>query len=99
MFIVDLFFQILINALFLRFILDIFNFTGGRSKPSGIFLWAAEIIYTITDWLLKPVRRFIKPLRIGAFAIDFSWIIVTILLEILRSEARTVIYVIFNPVR
>ena len=99
MFIVDLIFRILIDALFLRFVLDIFNFTRASWKPTGLFLWAAEIIYTITDWLLKPVRRLIRPLRIGSFAIDFSWIIVTILLEILRSEARTVIYVIFNGVR
>ncbi|MEN9740570.1 MAG: hypothetical protein RLZ72_836, partial [Actinomycetota bacterium] len=38
----------------------------------------AEITYTLTDPPLKLVRRFVKPVRLGGAAIDFSWTIVLV---------------------
>jgi YggT family protein len=33
---------------------------------------AAEVVYTVTDPPLKFIRRFVRPVRLGGVAIDFS---------------------------
>jgi hypothetical protein len=38
-----------------------------------VVLLVAEATYTVTDPPLRFLRRFIKPIRIGAVAIDLSW--------------------------
>ena len=56
-------------------------------RPSGVILVLAEVIYTITDPPLKALRRVIPPLRIGGIALDLSFLVVIILVQILAYIA------------
>jgi YggT family protein len=52
-------------------------------RPKGIFLILAELAYTLTDWVIKPISKVIKPIRVGGGYIDLSIIAVLVLLMIL----------------
>jgi YggT family protein len=57
-------------------------------RPRRLGLVLAEITYTLTDPPLKLVRRFVKPVRLGGAAIDFSWTIVLVAVYILSAIVR-----------
>jgi YggT family protein len=59
--------------LWARFILEWIQQIAPQWRPRGLLLIIAEATYTVTDPPLRFLRRFIKPLRIGAVAIDLSW--------------------------
>ena len=59
--------------LWARFILEWAQQIAPQWRPRGVVLLIAEATYTVTDPPLRFLRRFIKPLRIGAVAIDLSW--------------------------
>jgi YggT family protein len=54
-------------------------------RPRGVMLILAELIFTVTDPPLKLIRRFVRPVRLGGVAIDFSWTILLVLVYILMS--------------
>ena len=60
-------------------------------RPSGLVLVLFEVVYTLTDPLVKALRRLIPPLRIGAVALDLSMMILLlvgwILLRVLAGFA------------
>jgi YggT family protein len=60
-------------------------------RPKGIFLILAELAYTLTDWVIKPISRVIKPIRVGGGYIDLSIIAVLVLLMILDFLLRILI--------
>lgn len=66
---------IFIVLLWARFILDWVRVVNPRFEPKRPLLVLFELVYTITDPPIKLVRRFIPPLRLGAIAIDFGWMI------------------------
>lgn len=72
-------------TLWVRFGLDWFRQAAPHWRPRGLMLFLAETAYTITDPPMNFLRRFIKPLRIGVVAIDFSWTILLIITYILMS--------------
>lgn len=43
-----------------------------------------DVVYALTDPVLRPLRNLIPPARMGAMAIDFSPIIVFVILGVLR---------------
>ena len=45
----------------------------------------AEGIYSLTDPPLRLLRRFIPPVRLGGVALDFSFLLLLIVLQILIS--------------
>jgi YggT family protein len=51
-------------------------------EPKGVMLIAVEAAYTITDPPLKLLRRFIPPLRLGGVAIDLSFLVLFLLVQI-----------------
>jgi len=55
--------------------------------PHGPLLVVAETIYTLTDPPLKFLRRFIKPVRIGAVSLDLSFMVLYLVILILLVEA------------
>ena len=55
---------------------------------TGPVLFVLEIVYTITDPPIMFVRRFVPPLRLGAVALDTSFLIVLVAVYLLRSRAR-----------
>jgi YggT family protein len=56
-------------------------------RPTGIVLVLAEAIFTVTDPPLKFLRRFIPPLRLGAVAMDLSFMVLFIVVLILLEVA------------
>lgn len=71
--------------LWVRFGVDWLRQAAPHWRPRGVILFLAEMAYTVTDPPIKFLRRFIKPLRIGAVAIDFSWTILLIVTYFLMS--------------
>jgi YggT family protein len=75
-----------------RFILDLVrNFARGW-RPRGFTLVLSEIIYALTDPPIRLVRRLAPTIRIGGFALDFSWSIVMIVTLILLSITSAMSY-------
>jgi YggT family protein len=52
-------------------------------EPKGVALLLLEVTYSITDPPLKLLRRFIPPLRLGGIALDLSFLVLFILVNIL----------------
>ncbi len=63
-------------ALWARFILDLVQAFSEAWRPRGAVLVVAEASFTLTDPPIKAVRRFVPPMRIGAFSLDFGFTIV-----------------------
>lgn len=74
-----------ILVLFARFAFDLIQMFSQDWTPKGPILVLAEAIYTVTDPPLNFLRRFIPPLRIGGVALDLSFIVLLILLQILLA--------------
>lgn len=74
-----------------RIILDWVRAFNPRFSPRGIFLILAELAYTLTDWIIKPLSKVIKPVKIGGAYIDLSIMVLFIILIVLESLLRTII--------
>ena len=77
--------QLFLFALLGRLILDYVRMFAQNWRPKGIILAIAELIYGVTDPVMKVARRLIPPLRLGAVAIDLSFIIVFFGIQILAQ--------------
>lgn len=75
--------QLFVLALFIRVILDYARVFAPQWRPRGIILALAEFIYSITDPLVKLARRYIPPLRVGPIAVDLSFIVILVGLQLL----------------
>ena len=71
-----------------------FVFSFARDwRPAGVPALLVESVYTVTDPLIKPVRRLIPPISIGAIRFDVAFLIVFIavialqqLLTVLKAQ-------------
>lgn len=77
-------------ALFARIIIDYVRMFARNWHPNSIVIAIFEFIYSITDKPVRFVQRFIPPLRIGGVALDLSFIVLLIAINI----AQTAIHVI-----
>lgn len=78
-------------VLFIRIVLDLIRGLNPRFRPKGIVLVLAELSYTLTDWVIEPLSKLIKPIRIGAGYIDLSILalfLILIGLEVLLSTLQ-----------
>ena len=66
-----------------RLILDYIRIFSPNWRPTGLVLAIAELIYTITDKPLALVRQFVPPLRLGGVALDLSFIVVFVVVQLL----------------
>jgi YggT family protein len=66
-----------------RLILDYIRIFSPNWRPTGVVLAIAELIYTITDKPLAFVRQFVPPLRLGGVALDLSFIVVFVVVQLL----------------
>ncbi len=82
--------QIFLLALFGRVIFDYVRMFSPSFRPRGIVLVVAEFVYGVTDPVMRFVRRFIPPLRLGPVAIDLSFIAVFIVVQTLISLAQRI---------
>jgi YggT family protein len=68
-----------------RFILDLMLSVNPAFRPRGVILVVVEITMTVTDVLLKPIRKVIKPIRFGQVQLDFSWTVAILLVGLLQA--------------
>ena len=78
-------------VLLARIILDWVRAFNPNFKPKGLFLILAELAYTLTDWVIKPLSKIIKPVRIGGGYLDLSIVVLFVLLIVLETLLRTII--------
>jgi YggT family protein len=72
-------------ALFLRIIVDYIRMFARSWRPNTILLGIFEVIFTVTEPPMKFVRRFVPPLRLGGVALDLSFIVLLIAINLLQS--------------
>lgn len=68
-----------------RIILDWVRAYNPSWRPRGIVLVLAEIVYTLTDFVLKLVRKLIPPLRLGPVALDIGLILLFMFIVVLQN--------------
>jgi YggT family protein len=73
-----LFFVLLI----VRLVLDYVQMFARSWRPRGVLLVLAEITYTVTDPPLRALRKVIPPLRFGGIALDLSFLVLIIAVQI-----------------
>ncbi|MEQ6901674.1 YggT family protein [Nocardioides sp. YIM 152588] len=78
-----------IGLLWVRFITDWVLAFARSWEPSGVVLVLLESAFTVTDPPVKALRRVIKPIRIGNFALDLSFILVMIAAYVLLAVNRS----------
>lgn len=77
--------RLFVLSLFGRLILDYARVFAPQWRPKGILLAIAEAVYAITDPVITFVRRLIPPLRLGPVAIDLSFILIFIVVQMLSN--------------
>jgi YggT family protein len=78
-------------ALFLRIIIDYIRMFARSWRPNTIVLGIFEVIFTVTEPPMKFVRRFVPPLRLGGVALDLSFIVLLIAINLLQSVVVSVL--------
>lgn len=78
-------------VLWVRIVLDLVRGMYRQFRPKGIFLVLAELSYTLTDWVIKPLSKLIKPIRIGAGYIDLSLLALLLVLYFLERLLSTLL--------
>jgi len=77
--------QVYFYGLVGRLILDLLISLRPGFRPRGILMPLSEIVFTVTDPPLKFLRRFIKPVRLGAISLDFAWTLLVLAVIVLRN--------------
>jgi YggT family protein len=78
-------------ALFARIIIDYARMFAKNWRPNSFLLAIFEIIYSITDPPMKYVQRFVPPLRLGGIALDLSFIVLLIAVNLLQGVIRALL--------
>ena len=81
--VINLVLTLFLFLLFARFVVDWVQVFARNWTPKGIVLVVLEVVYTITDPPILFIRRFVPPLRLGAIALDTSFIIVLVAVYLL----------------
>jgi len=76
--------------LFARIVFDLLQMFARSWKPRGPILIVAEVIYSLTDPPLRLLRRVIPPVRLGGVALDFSFLLLLILMQVLISVLSSI---------
>jgi YggT family protein len=75
---------IFLGLMLIRLVVDWVQVFARSWSPRGPVLFVLEIVYSITDPPIRFVRRFVPPLRLGAVALDTSFLIVLLVVYLLR---------------
>ena len=84
--------NIFLGLLLIRLVVDWVQVFARSWTPRGPVLFVLEIVYTVTDPPIMFVRRFVPPLRLGAVALDTSFLIVLIVIYLLRILVGAVFF-------
>ena len=79
LFLIDIFRVVLL----VRVVLEWVRAMNPSFSPKGIFLIVAELSFTLTDWVIKPLSKIIKPIRLGGGYLDLSIMVLFVLLLVL----------------
>ncbi len=66
-----------------RLIIDWAMVLAPRWRPRGVLLVLVDAVFRLTDPPLKLLRKWIRPLQVGNIALDLSWLVVLIGLNLL----------------
>lgn len=69
-------------ALWGRLIADLVQVINQSWRPTGVVLVLVEFAFTVTDPVLKALRRLIPPLRLGPVALDLAWMVAMLATQI-----------------
>lgn len=76
-----------IYVLIARIIIDYVMMFSTSWRPRGVMLGVVDFVFRTTDPPLRFLRRFIPPLRLGAVALDLSFIVLFFGIQIMRGFA------------
>ena len=76
----------------MRFVVDWVQVFARSWEPRGILLVVLEVVYSITDPPINALRKVIKPIRIGNFALDLSFLLVLIIAYVLLIVNRQIFF-------
>ncbi|MEI2779563.1 MAG: YggT family protein [Tetrasphaera sp.] len=68
-----------------RLVLDWIQVFAREWRPRGPVLVVAEGVYTATDPPITALRRVLPPVRVGAVAIDLSFLVLMLAISLLLS--------------
>lgn len=66
-----------------RAIVDMIMSFNRSWRPTGVIVALVDIVFSLTDPPLRFLRRFVPPLRLGAVALDLSFIILILGLQLI----------------
>ncbi|MFH5880726.1 YggT family protein [Arthrobacter sp. NA-172] len=69
-------------TLIIRLVFDLVQMFARQWRPRGAALVAAHVVYSVTDPMLKRIRRLIPPLQLGGVSLDLAFLIVFIVVSI-----------------
>jgi YggT family protein len=84
--------NIFLGLLLVRLVVDWVQVFARSWSPRGVVLFLLEIVYTVTDPPIMFVRRFVPPLRLGAVALDTSFLIVLVAVYLLRILVANIFF-------
>ncbi|MDO4908720.1 MAG: YggT family protein [Corynebacterium sp.] len=67
-----------------RIVIEMIQSYSRQFRPPRWFIWIAELLFTITDPVVKAVRKVVPPLRMGNVSLDLSVLVIFFLIMILR---------------
>jgi YggT family protein len=71
-------------VIWVRILIEITRQFARNWRPVGVAAVGLEVIYASTDVVIRPIRRLIPPIRIGAVRIDLSVMILLLVIIALR---------------
>jgi len=74
-----------------RFVLSLIVMFAPQWHPKGPLLLFFELIYSVTDPFLRPLRRILPPIGAGGIRIDLSMLILFVLVQLAMSINSTAI--------
>lgn len=69
-------------ALVARLVLEYVQLLARDWRPRSVALVVSEVVYSVTDPPLRFLRRFIKPIRLGAVSLDLSFLVLILAVSI-----------------
>ncbi len=82
--------QLLFWAMWVRFFVEIARSANPAWKPRRVILVIAEIALTVTDPIVKTVRRVIPTIRVGMIGLDLGWTASMILIVIAQGLVASI---------
>lgn len=77
--------QLYFYAMLGRLVVDMAISINPSFRPKGLVLVVFEIVLSVTDPVIKSVRRVIKPIRFGTIQLDFGWTVIVFGIFFLQS--------------